>query len=104
MNENDFVLGANYKAIKGHREITGVSIDDMIERRWEKIGEIIVYCPHCGLIQKCRTIKTKRCMSCNRSFTIYPENKYSRIIQIPKGSKWILFELYNLVKHRRLTF
>lgn len=102
--KDEFTPAKEYKYVKPHREITGVSIGQLIEHRWGKMGEIRVYCPHCGLIQNSRTIQTKRCMACNRSFTVYPQNKYSRIVSIPKGSKPILFELYNLVKHRRLTY
>ena len=37
---------------------------------WSKINHITVQCYHCGQIQNARTIRTKKCINCNRQFTI----------------------------------
>ena len=65
----------------------------------EKMPELIikVKCPYCSHTQNTTTIKRVRCFKCERTFSIYRKGKPSRIVEIVKGSRDLLFKYYNAV-------
>jgi len=60
--------------------------------------KIYVRCPHCGKIQPALTFKTKKCIFCGHSFTIFPKRGKSRVVEV-KGD----YQLYLKDVQRFLT-
>jgi hypothetical protein len=66
-----------------------------INELWNRLGEIKVQCPKCGLVQACRSLKRK-CIGCNRSFSVCPDGKKSRIVYCDSKRVYYLHQIISL--------
>lgn len=71
--------------------------------------KIRVRCPHCGKTFATNTIKTVKCRWCNKSFKVFYKKRWlgkwcwkSRIVKIEKGSKKLLFDMFENLKREKL--
>ena len=64
---------------------------------------ILVRCPFCGKVMACKTLLSKTCPICHRSFRVIQRNKPSRVVWVPPGKKAIYFQIYYLTFYGRLS-
>lgn len=55
------------------------SLDSAISSLKKRVFPLEARCPHCSNTQQVKTIKSHNCDFCNRSFTIMPKSKPSRL-------------------------
>ena len=82
----------NFKeANKITREELLLSREQKLKEWWSKVGSIKVQCYHCGFIQNATTVRTKKCVYCNKSFTIVGTRgkvlKNNAIIHCPENNE-----------------
>jgi flavoprotein len=59
---------------------TKEQLRNMIMELWSKLGSVDVQCPHCNKVMAVQTLKSKKCYSCGKTFSIYPKNAVSRVV------------------------
>jgi len=76
-------------------------MSDLVKR----MGGFDVQCPYCGRISKTMTYKSKKCPYCDKSFTIFPANKRSRVADTEENRKkrYHIIQLSGLVLKGKLT-
>jgi transposase-like protein len=65
---------------------------------------IRVRCPHCGFEMNTRSVRTVKCIRCNRSFEVFPLDskgkvRKSRVVKLIQGD---LKELYRLAYAQKI--
>jgi len=59
-----------------------------------------IRCPHCGRTQHSYVVARKRCVYCRKTFTLYPKNEKSRVVEIVQGTYTQYMHEANLVVKR----
>jgi transposase-like protein len=77
---------------------TREQIGNMIKEMWSQLGSIDVRCPHCNTKMTIHTLRSKKCYSCGKTFSIYPKNAISRIVpsSVPPNKLAILHNIRSL--------
>jgi len=53
---------------------------ELINILWSRVGSIKVRCDKCGHIQEARTVKSKKCIGCGKTFQVVLAKKESNIV------------------------
>jgi predicted AlkP superfamily phosphohydrolase/phosphomutase len=96
--KKEFVTAKNYdEHLYSKDKKQEVGIEETIKRYWNRLGNsVIVECPNCGRRQPTHTCISKKCVSCHKSFTIYPKNKISRVVYCPPNLRMFLLTVHSL--------
>ena len=122
MGDTEVFKPAGEYKIEPAKEISTAVIRELITERWYRIAGkltkeqqirfkwpkatvdgILVQCPQCGKIHEVRTILTKECSQCHRSFEIICQNQRSRVVWVPPSKRRLYDEIYCLTFHKRLV-
>lgn len=75
------------------------SLNTAITSLKKKVVPLEAKCPHCSNTQQVKTLKSKKCSFCERSFTVMPKNKPSRLTNNNKAKRHIIQVLYSLERN-----
>jgi len=85
-DKNEVMRAIEYEK-KVMQKQTIISLRKKIQEIVDMIGGFDVQCPYCGAIMKTTSYKTKTCVYCDRSFTIFPVNDRSRVADTEENRK-----------------
>jgi uncharacterized protein (DUF983 family) len=81
---------------RGDEIKTQQTTENIINNLWGQIGSVTAKCPYCGGKMEVRTVKSKKCIHCGKSYQMYPANTPSRIVKVPAGKIKILHNIHSL--------
>lgn len=76
------------------------SLNSAITALEKRVYPLEAKCPHCSNTQQVKTLKSKKCSFCERSFTVMPKNQPARLTSsdINQGKRHKIMILYSLVR------